>query len=59
MTANAASAAKAASAQELIAAITAKLESNTAIVEKSIAFGRLTWRRTKHGGFEVKFEPSI
>ena len=56
MTANAASAA---SAQELIAAITAKLESNTAIVEKSIAFGRLTWRRTKHGGFEVKLEPSI
>ena len=37
----------------------AKLESNSAIVEQSIAFGRLTWRRTKNGEFEVKLEPSI
>ena len=49
-------AAKADSAKELIAA---KLESNSAIVEQSIAFGRLTWRRTKNGEFEVKLEPSI
>ena len=53
-------AAKADSAKELIAAIAAKqLESNSAIVEQSIAFGRLTWRRTKNGEFEVKLEPSI
>lgn len=46
------------SAQELIAAITAKLESNRGIVEQSITFGRLTWR-TKHGGFEIDLEPRI
>lgn len=47
------------SAEELIAAITAKLQSNRSIVEQSIGFGRLTWRRTKNGEFEVKLEPSI
>ena len=47
------------SAEELIAAITAKLESNRSIVEQSITFGRLTWRRTKHGGFEIDLEPRI
>ncbi|MDA0365508.1 MAG: hypothetical protein O2843_06530 [Chloroflexi bacterium] len=55
----AANAAKAASTEELIAAITAKLESNRAIVEQSIAFGRLTWRRTRNGAFEVDLEPRI
>ena len=52
-------AAEAPSAQELIAAITAKLESNRAIVEQSIGFGRLTWRTTRNGEFEIKLEPSI
>ena len=47
------------SAEELIAAITAKLESNRAIVEQSITFGRLTWRRTKNGQFEIELEPRI
>lgn len=55
----AANAAKAASTQDLIAAITTKLESNSAVVEQSISFGRLTWRRTKNGEFEVKLEPSL
>lgn len=54
-----ASAAKVPSAEELIAALTAKLESNRAIVEQSIAFGRLTWRQTRNGEFEIKLEPSI
>lgn len=52
-------AARAPSAEELIAAITAKLESNCAIVEQSIAFGRLTWRRTRNGEFEIDLEPRI
>ena len=52
-------AAKTASAEELIAAITAKLRSNSAIVEQSIAFGRLTWRRTKNSQFEIDLEPRI
>ncbi len=46
-------------AEELIAAITAKLEANRDIVEQSIGFGRLTWRRARNGEFEIKLEPSI
>ncbi len=46
-------------AEELIAAIAAKLESNRAIVEQSIRFGRLTWRWTKNGQFEIDLEPRI
>ena len=50
---------KPATAEELFAAITAKLESNQAIVEQSIRFGRLTWRWTKNGQFEIDLEPRI
>ena len=53
------SAARAPAAADLIDAITAKLESNSSVVEKSIAFGRLTWRRTKAGEFEIDLEPRI
>jgi hypothetical protein len=52
-------AARTVSAEELIAAITAKLESNRAVVEQSIAFGRLTWRRGRNGEFEIDLEPRI
>lgn len=50
---------KPASVEELISAITTKLESNSAVVEQSISFGRLTWRRTRNGEFEVKLEPTL
>ena len=55
----AANAAKPVPVEELIAAIKAKLESNCAVIEQSIGFGRLTWRRTKNGAFEIRLEPSI
>lgn len=54
-----ATAADVASAEALIAAIAAKLESNQAIVAQSIAFGRLSWRRARDGTFEINLEPRI
>jgi len=42
----------------LIAALTAKLESNSDIVGRS-AYGRLTWRKSKNGGFQVDLEPKL
>lgn len=48
-----------ASVEDLLAAITAKLESNQAILERSVGFGRLTWRQTRNGEFEIKLEPQI
>ncbi|MGD9934164.1 MAG: hypothetical protein AB7T37_10640 [Dehalococcoidia bacterium] len=46
-------------AGELIAAIVAKLESNRSVIEQSVAFGRLSWRWTKNGGFDIDLEPRI
>ena len=48
-----------ATADTLIAAITAKLDANREVVEQSIAFGRIAWRRAKDGGFEIDLEPRI
>ncbi len=44
--------------EALIAALVAKIESNRDIVGRS-AYGRLTWRKSRNGGFEVDLEPKL
>jgi hypothetical protein len=45
---------------ELVAAIDAKLSANSGTVQKSLDFGRLTWRRRPgKPGFEVSLEPKL
>ena len=46
-------------AAEIIAAITAKMQANIEIVEKSTGYGRLTWRTTRNGQIEVELEPKV
>ncbi len=45
---------------QLIKVITDKLQSNRAILERSLHHGRLSWRSTKKNGeIEVKLEPEL
>ena len=46
-------------ADELIKAITNKLAANRAILQMSINFGRLKWRRNKKGDFEIDLELNL
>jgi len=46
-------------AAEIIAAITAKMQANVEIVEKSAKYGRLTWRTTRDGQVEIELEPKV
>ena len=46
-------------ADDLIEAITVKLRRNHAILERSVHFGRLSWRSTKKGEIEVDLEPKL
>lgn len=41
---------------ELIQAVTRKLEANRPLLERSLHFGRLTWRVTKKGDITVNLE---
>ena len=43
----------------LIEAIVAKLKTNRATLEKSLGFGRLTWRQKKDGNVEIDLEPKL
>ena len=40
-------------------AIASKLEANDAVLLRSLAYGRLSWRRRPAGGFEVKLQPEL
>ena len=45
---------------DLIEAIVKKLETNRAVLEKSIHYGRISWRLgRKAGDIEVDFEPKL
>ena len=44
---------------ELIKAIARKLDSNRSVLQMSINFGRLKWRRSKKGDFEIDLELSV
>lgn len=44
---------------ELIEAVIRKLKANRSVLERSLHFGRLTWRVTKKGDIEVDLEPKI
>ena len=46
-------------AAQIVAAITAKMQANIEIVEKSAKYGRLTWRTTRDGQVEVELEPKV
>ena len=46
-------------ATAILAAITAKMQANIEIVEKSAKYGRLTWRTTRDGQVEVELEPKV
>ena len=48
-----------ATVDELIKAIDAKLSANRPIVARSLAHGRISWRREANGQFEVKLEPTL
>ncbi len=41
---------------QLIAAVTAKLEANREIIGRSTSYGRLGWRKGKNGSFEIDLE---
>ena len=42
----------------LVAAATAKLQANQDVIGRS-PYGRLTWRKTKNGGFEIELEAKL
>lgn len=44
--------------EALIAAMAAKLESNEDVIQRS-PYGRLIWRKTKNGGFEIELEAKL
>ena len=48
-----------AAVDSLIEAIEAKLKAKKAVLADSLEFGRLTWRKRKRGGFEIKVQPEI
>ena len=43
----------------LINQLVAKLTANRAVLEKSIGYGRVKWRRGKKGNFEVDLELNL
>lgn len=43
----------------LLAAISAKLNANSATVARSLAYGRVTWRQKPDKRFEVDLEPKL
>jgi hypothetical protein len=45
--------------EELIKAIDAKLGANRPIVARSLAHGRISWRRQGNGQFDVKLEATV
>ena len=46
--------------EDLLAIIMKKLRENPEIMQKSLNYGRLTWRRKrKNGEFEVDLEPRL
>jgi hypothetical protein len=47
------------SADQLVDAIVRKLEANSAVLQKSLEHGRLSWRIDSAGRIIVKLEPSI
>lgn len=44
---------------ELLATIAAKLAANAGIIARSLAYGRLSWRRGRTGQFEVDLDPRL
>ena len=46
-------------AEELTEVIASKLKMNRSILERSLDFGRVSWRRTRNGSFEVKLELKV
>ena len=46
-------------ADELIRLITRKLQENRQVLERSIEFGRISWRTTKDGAVEINLEPKL
>ena len=47
-------------ADDLIIAVSQKLEANRAILSRSLRYGRIIWRlNRKDGVFEINFEPKL
>ena len=46
-------------AERLIRAITAKLQADKAVIARSLAHGRLSWRTDRDGRVEVKIQPEL
>lgn len=46
-------------AAEIVAAVTAKMQANIEIVEKSTGYGRLIWRRKSNGQIEIDLETKV
>ena len=46
-------------ADELIEVISRKLKENRTVLARSLRYGRLTWRTTKEGQFEIQLEPKL
>ena len=44
---------------ELIVFITQKLLSNRSVLQQSLGYGRLSWRRRKNGQTEIELEPKL
>ena len=44
---------------ELIEVINRKLSGNRSVLERSLRFGRLSWRLRKNGQIEVELEPKL
>lgn len=44
---------------ELIDVINRKLLGNRSVLERSLRFGRLSWRLRKNGQIEVELEPKL
>ncbi|MBI4302285.1 MAG: hypothetical protein HY664_06745 [Chloroflexi bacterium] len=50
---------RAVTVDDLIEAITRKLSVNRPVLERSLQFGRLSWRLQKNGELEVDLEPKL
>jgi hypothetical protein len=48
-----------AAVDRLIEAIVAKLRGKKTVLEDSLEYGRLTWRKRDRGGFEIDLEPKL
>ena len=50
---------RATTVDDLIEAITRKLEANRPVLERSLHFGRLSWRLQQNGALQVDLEPKL